>query len=107
MVSVLYVVSVTVASSVIIWYLPHMGPFPSRFFCQEHHHHRCSASIKIVSILLHSVAIAYAWTFLLSVNILEMAHAMYLEEGLKVPITLAVVIGSYVFILVVLIKACC
>ena len=83
-----YVVTVAGSTAFMAWVLPHAGPFPSRFFCQDDDDVRCPPGIRSLSLILHTAGQLYAWSSLLIVNILEIAHAMYLKERFKVTDTI-------------------
>ena len=54
-----------------------------RFFCVPDS--SCHFGIKLASILLQSYGLSYAWTFLILLDLLEMAYAMQTKQTLKVP----------------------
>ncbi len=65
------------------WFEPMLGPFPSRLLCQSNDD--CHVGFKMVSIVLHSVGLAYAWSFLVVIDLLELTYAMHLTQTLEVP----------------------
>ncbi len=82
-ISVLYVLLPIVTTGGRNWFEPMMGPFPSRFFCQSNS--QCHFGIRIASVVFHSIGMAYAWTFLVVLDLLELTYAMRLTEVLQVP----------------------
>ncbi len=77
-----YVFAIVLYTAAVIWVEPTRGPFPSRFFCSSDSD--CAVEIKILSVILHSVGIFYAWTFLIILDLLEVTYAMHITNIIKV-----------------------
>ncbi len=85
MTSSLYsIVLPTVTTAVSNWNHPTMGPFSSRFVCESDS--TCDPLVKAASIALHSVGMVFGWSYLISLDLLQIIFAMYTTQTLKVRI---------------------